>query len=87
MNKIFPDAALIQPPVEITADKFDEMLGVMPPTLWVRNGDDETFQLCEMYSENVCYIFARMGARYFALRDRNTLNHKQILTKIREAFP
>lgn len=64
-----------QPPVEITEERFIEMLEVLPPAKWVRYANEESFHLCELTSGNIGAIFVRIGSRYFELQDEMTLSH------------
>ena len=71
-------------PVEVTEERFDEMLNVLPPINWVRSAAGETsFKMIERTYGNITTIFARIGNRYFELSDSCFLSHDQILDKCR----
>ena len=74
-----------QPVSEITAERFNDMLEVLPPLGWVfsESGREQSFKLMEMYCGNVTDIFAKSGDRYFQLRDHVTLPHGDIMKQVR----
>ncbi|OVZ88299.1 hypothetical protein CBW54_09625 [Yersinia kristensenii] len=73
------------PVSEITAERFNDMLEVLPPLDWHFNeaGGAQSFKMVEMYCGNITDIFAQYGERYFTLRDCVTLPHGDILRKIK----
>jgi hypothetical protein len=57
---------LDKPATEITAEKFDDMLGCLPP-IYCGNGDcDFRFSMSEFQFGRVTEQFAKIGNRYFA---------------------
>ncbi|WP_183046758.1 hypothetical protein [Salmonella enterica] len=74
-----------QPVAEITAERFNDMLEVLPPLDWNFNesGGAQSFKLMEMYCGNITSIFAQYGDRFFELRDRVTLAHRDIIARVR----
>ena len=77
------DAYWRKPPVEITRERFWEMLEVLPPEDWRSNGDHETFKLMEYTSGNITAIFCRIGERYWEMQDSVFLSSAQIVEKCR----
>jgi hypothetical protein len=73
------------PPVEIERGEFDHLLGCLPPEGWVNRGDGESFKLIERYTLDITIICARIGQRYFKLRDSAELSHEDILAAISRA--
>ncbi|MCR4319791.1 MAG: DUF1419 domain-containing protein [Candidatus Brocadiaceae bacterium] len=67
--------------VEITEDRFIEMLEVLPPINWVHENGSESFKISERTYGNITAIFARIGERYFELSDSIFLSHQQIMEK------
>jgi hypothetical protein len=67
------------PPVEITLERYIEMLEVLPPVDWVQIGDADSFKLSEHTSGNITAIFCRIGARCFALSDSVFTKHEAIV--------
>jgi hypothetical protein len=47
--------------IEITAERYDEMLNVLPPMRWTNGG----FFLSELYDGNIGYFFQQWGGRYY----------------------
>lgn len=80
------EKAAVKAPAEIDVHAFHEALGVMYPMNWhsSENGGCETFMLAEMICGNVTEIYARIGIRYFRMRDYNYLEHAEILTRVKE---
>ncbi|MGH8078495.1 MAG: hypothetical protein ACREPE_14390, partial [Lysobacter sp.] len=76
------DALAVLPPIEIDEERYQDSLDVLPPQDWVRRGGSESFKLCEYYSGNVTSIFARIGDRYFELRDSASMSHEKIVASI-----
>jgi len=56
---------LNQPVIEISAEKYDEMLNILPPLNWVRADGVERFNMCEFLSGPITNQYARVGDRYF----------------------
>jgi hypothetical protein len=75
----------ILPVSEITEERFNDMLEVLPPLNWHFNeaGGAQSFKLAEMYCGNITQIFAQYGNRYFEFRDRETLTHQEIIERVR----
>ena len=73
------DESWKSPPVEITADRYMEMLEVLPPVAWKSSRDAETFKLSERTSGNITAIFCRLGERYFEMQDSIFLKHDAIV--------
>lgn len=68
------DESYITEPVEVSAERFDEMLNVLPPRFWVRGGYWESFQLMERTCGNVTLTLVRRRQdakdRYFEFEER-----------------
>lgn len=73
------------PPREITAESFTQALEVLPPENWTRDGLEESFLMCERTSGRITSIFARLADRYFTFSDLYSLNHFEIMAKVRSA--
>jgi hypothetical protein len=73
----------IEAPKEIDRDEFVRALGCMPPVDWVQLPRESTFKLSELIYGDIARIYARLGKEYFALKDRCTLTHDQIIARIR----
>ena len=72
--------------VEIDVHAFHDALGLMYPMNWrsSQNGECETFMLAEMVCGNVTEIYARIGIRYYRMRDYSNLDHAEILARVKE---
>lgn len=77
------EEGLIDPvPEKITQQDFKQAFNLMP-CRHVANATTETFMTTERLSGLVTRIYVRIGDAYFALHDRCTLSHDQIVAKIR----
>lgn len=68
-------------PVEITAEKFDEMLNVLPPMKWCRGESAESFMMSEFMTGRITGIYCRLGGRYFSFYGLCTMSHVDIVAK------
>lgn len=66
---------------EITRDDFWEMLEVLPPNGWKQAPGCESFKMSEHWSGNIIGIYARIGDRYFTLRDNCFMKHEEIIRR------
>ena len=57
---------------EITEERHDEMLNVLPPEKWERVGDVRIFRMSEYYTSDITSHYAQVGDRYFAGRFRTS---------------
>lgn len=72
--------------VEITKDRFWEMLEVLPPKRWRTHKGVEMFAISEFTTGALTGFFARLGDRYFeATRDYFTSTDEQIAKEVSEA--
>ena len=67
------------PPVEITEERFFEMLEVLPPQDWQRTKEGESFKLMERTSGVYTAIFACVAGKYYELSDSIFTTHQDIL--------
>jgi hypothetical protein len=73
------DADYIEPIREITRERFDEMLDILPPQKWQGCGTtQQTFHISERLTDNVVCWLIRRGPRYFELQDRADCTHSQL---------
>ncbi|EAA2780251.1 hypothetical protein DB202_22985 [Salmonella enterica] len=81
------EKAAVKAPAEIDVHAFHDALGLMYPMNWrsSEDGECETFMLAEMVCGNVTEIYARIGMRYFRMRDYSNLDHADILARVKEA--
>lgn len=82
------EKAAVCGPDEIDVHRFHDALGRMYPLNWASSGtgECETFMSAEMYCGNVTEIYARIGIRYFCLRDYSSLTHAQIIERVKEVM-
>ncbi|EAA3839911.1 hypothetical protein FW717_22730 [Salmonella enterica subsp. enterica serovar Ago] len=80
------EQAAVKALAEIDVHAFHDALGLMYPMNWrsSENGECETFMLAEMICGNVTEIYARIGIRYYRMRDYSNLDHAEILARVKE---
>jgi hypothetical protein len=66
-------------PKEVDAERWWDMLEVLPPSRWTRAGGTESFHVCEYLSGNFVSWFVRIGERYFELQDVDTMKHGELV--------
>lgn len=76
-------AAFVRPPTRITAERFEEVLNVLPPVRWVRAGHEESFLMSEREAGSLTGIFCRIGEAFYNLTDECTLKHAEIVARCR----
>lgn len=75
--------AFIAPPVEISKERWTQMLMVLPPAKYTNAGHVETFYMPEHIAGAIVSWFVRIGDRYFELADSCRLNHIEVSTLCR----
>ena len=74
-------------PVEITRDRFHEMLNNLPPVAWnYRDPAFESFKMSERTTGSITTIFVRIHDRYLAFSDTCTLPHRVCVVRVLEKF-
>jgi hypothetical protein len=68
-------------PVEISAERFNEMLNILPPMKWRGSRGQQTFMMCEFTYADITTIFCCLGERYFEMSDSFTLTHQNIVER------
>lgn len=67
---------------EVTEEKFDDMLNVLPPLYWTTIGGVEMFCMGEFYTGTYTTQYARVGDKYYTAMvdatDRETWIHKRL---------
>jgi hypothetical protein len=76
------DSAWRTAPSEIDRERWYEMLEVLPPVGWTRDGNTESFKLSERTSGNITAVFARVGSHYYEMQDDITLTHAEIIQRV-----
>lgn len=75
------------PPTPVSAERFDEMLNVLPPSRWYRGERTEWFHLCEYLDNDLVMWLARIGDRYYEFHDTPRLTQADIANKLLELLP
>jgi hypothetical protein len=69
--------------VEVTAERFDDALNVLPPVGWTTRQGVESFRISERIWGAITDIYARRGDRYFKLADDIRLSPDIIAERVR----
>ncbi len=70
-------------PEHITADQFQDAFEVLPPVGWSQTDEAESFKFMEHYSGRITSVYARVGERFYRFLDLCTLEHAEIIAKVR----
>lgn len=80
------EAPFISGVEEISEDRFDEMLNILPPAGWKTDSDGESFKMCEFTCGRITAIFVRIGQRYATFSDRMSTPHRECCRRAAEYF-
>lgn len=80
------EAPFITGPEEISAERFHEMLNILPPMGWKTDSDGESFKMCEYTAGRVTAIFVRIGERYATFIDRASTPHGECCRRAHALF-
>lgn len=70
------------PPEEITEERFNDMLNVLPPVDWTITGNGESFKMSERYTGSITSIFVKLNQRCFTFRDTIKLPHDDCCARV-----
>lgn len=73
-------------PEQITEERFDEMLNILPPCRWVRGYGVESFYLSERLAGNIVSIFCRIGKTYWSFNAPASVGHDEIVRRCQAAL-
>lgn len=73
------------PPVEITEERWHEMLNVLPPVAWHRTCDGESFKISERTTGMITAIFVRLNGRFFEFSDSIRTPHQECCKRVFES--
>lgn len=76
------EAAVRSEPQEITVDKWDYALNVLPPVSWKNDGDTESFKISERLTGAITAIYVRLGERYFTFNDDIRTPHTECCRRV-----
>jgi Protein of unknown function (DUF1419) len=72
-------------PVEITEERYWEMLEILPPVSWVHGAaSTESFKMSERMYGDITAIFCKIGNRYFEMSDNIRMPHAEIVKRCGE---
>lgn len=77
---------LVTEPSEITDEKFDYALNVLPPCRWKRVDGVEMFYVSELLQADLASWYAKAGGKFFTFNDRAGRPAAEIVAKVRAAL-
>jgi hypothetical protein len=77
------EAAFRSDVMEVTAETWDDMLGVLPPMAWRADGVGESFKLSEYLTGCITSIYVRIDGRQFTFSDNAGLPHAACCARVR----
>lgn len=80
------DASVITPWKEITEERYDEMLNVLPPEKWQTVDGVNIFRISEYYSGNITDHYAALFGKYFYRTCRTTTPYSVLAAEVKEAY-
>jgi len=72
-------------PEHITAGEYQDAFKVLPPVGWRQSAETESFKLMEHYSGRITNVYARVGKQFYRFLDLCTLEHSEIIAKVRNS--
>lgn len=84
LNKRLDDyeKSLITDPLEITRERYWEMLEVLPPCKWRKRGCWEMFHISERLTGNLVSWFATDGDKYYEFTDQDCASDLHLIKKV-----
>ena len=70
---------LCKGPQSVTAEKFEEMLNILPPVNWAGGGGSESFMVSELITHNLATYYVRLGSAHFSLVEETGKTHQQLV--------
>lgn len=68
--------------VEISEERWMDMLEILPPMAWVRENTTESFKMIERDFDNVTGCYVRIGSRFFNLAHRDKTPHAELVSLV-----
>lgn len=76
------EARYIHPWKEITAERWHEMLNILPPQKWQTVAGVELFRMMEYTTGNITAHFARVNGRHFTGERRSTADYRTLAAEV-----
>ena len=83
-DKLFEDYenSLITQPVEVTEERWEDMLNVLPPCRWGNYGGYNAFHVSEHLTGSLVNWFVRTGDKFYEFTDSCYLTTSQMIEKM-----
>jgi len=79
------NASLVTEPHEISADKWDSMIGELPPMRWHRHLGVELFASPELLTGTITRWCAKLNGQYYAFNDHENAPSCELAEKVAAA--
>lgn len=88
LEKLFDDheKSLITDPIEITSERFFDLLEVLPPARWGHTSSVEHFHIIERITGNLVTWCAKYQGKCFSFDDLSTVLLSTVSEKVKKAF-
>ena len=80
------DAYVITEWKEITEDRYDEMLNVLPPEKWQIVDGVDIFRMSEYYTGNITEHYAALFGKYFCRKCRTSTPYSVLAAEVKAAY-
>lgn len=77
---------LRSPPTPISAQRWDDMLNVLPPCRWRQHDGVELFHVSERITDDLVNWFAKVGEHHFSMVDRASADAGALATAVKAAL-
>ena len=72
----------ITAPVEISEERFHDMLECLPPAKWHRLRGAESFHISERIAYDIVDWFVRIGDKFYNFADTDSLSAEQVVSRV-----
>jgi hypothetical protein len=78
------DENIITGPQEITEEKFNDMLEILPPKNLIVQGSFIAFMMCEYFTSNITNYYIKTGGKYYTATKRDTTSYRDLIEEINQ---
>lgn len=72
----------ITTPVEISEERFHDMLNCLPPSKWRRFGGAESFHISERITYDIVDWFVSIGGKFYSFADTDSLSAEEVVNRV-----
>jgi hypothetical protein len=86
LKKQWSQENCITKPTEITKEKYNDMLEILPPENWRNIYELEYFQMCEYYMGNYTSYYSKYCGKFYTFRNQAWLKPDEVFKIIASAI-